>query len=102
MDEVEQIPVEIVKKDQAIALVFDWLADEGHTFGLQMGISGVETVGLNRQMADTCVLVVGDGLGLFELIGGGNDLDNGAVGGFYEEVACLSNWSGNSIVVRMP
>lgn len=62
LDEVKQISVQVIEKNEAIALSFERLTDEVDTLGLEGGVGGIEIVIGNGQMPNPAVFVVGGGL----------------------------------------
>ena len=52
MDQVAEIAIDIFEEGKAIALIREWLADEGDTFGLEHGVSRIEIVNGNREVAN--------------------------------------------------
>lgn len=87
MDEVQQVTVEVVEEDEAVALGLEGFAAESDALLLEEGVGGVEIVVGDGEVADASVFVIGGSLGGGEGPVGGDDFEHGAVGSLDEIVA---------------
>ena len=83
MDQVAEIAIDIFKKGEAIALIGEWLTDEGDAFVLKNGVGSVEIVDRDGEVADA---------GGLHFVGAGfasarDDFEHGTVLRFDEIVA---------------
>lgn len=79
LDQVEQVAVEVVEKDEAIALCFEGFTDEMDALGLEGGVGCIEIVIRDGEVANSAVFVIGSGLRNGERTISRNDLQHGAI-----------------------
>ncbi len=98
MNQMQNVAVAVAKEDEAVALVIEWLAQKSHALLLEVGVSLVEIIHCDRQVADP---------GIFHLIRSAfadrrDNFEHCAVLRLYEVVAVVRKIDVKLEIFRVP
>jgi len=102
LNQMEQVAIEVVKEDQSIALRLEGLAAERDALAFEQRVSSVEIVVGDGQMANAAVFVVGGRLRRGKRAFRRNNLQHGAIWGFDEVIARVSEIDMEAEVFNVP